>query len=104
MQILIKDRKVELKFNFRAEMLYEEVNGKSFSGHSNSAWLMYMYCTLISNTEDGFIGFKEFIEWLSDNPTTFYDFIKYYTDFQANILEMTSQKKKKKVKSKEEKQ
>lgn len=97
----IQGQEVTVKFNFRAELIFEEALSKTFTGKNNSEWIMYFYATLIANTADGFIGFKDFVNWLSENPTVFYDFIEYYTEYQKNIIELREQAKKpKKVKGK----
>lgn len=93
MIITIKERDVDIKFNFRAEMIFEEVRGHTFNGQNTTEWLMYFYATIIANTQDGFIGFEEYVNWLSDHAEYLYDFIEYYTEINRNIVELRKKKK-----------
>ena len=100
MKINIKGEYLEIKFNFRAELIYEEATGKTFTGQNNSAWLMYFYATVIADTHDGFISFKDFIDWLSEHPELLYEFVEYYTEFQKNVYSLRELKKKQDEKKK----
>lgn len=83
----LNGQEVDIKFKFRSEILFEEVNGKSFTGETISDWLLYFYCTVIANTSDDFIKYDEFVEWLDENPDLLFEFIQWYTEYQSGIIE-----------------
>lgn len=87
MKINIDNQNIELRFRFRSEILFEEIAQKSFQGESVAQWILYFYCTLIANTDDGFIEYDSFVKWLDDNPDALYEFIEFYTKFQSGVLE-----------------
>ena len=86
MTINYNDREITLKFSFRADMLFEDATGKTFTAQTESEWLQYMFCTIIANTKDETLKFDVFLDWVSDNPTVFYDFIEWYSDYQQSVL------------------
>ena len=88
MTIKYNDRDITLKFSFRADMLFEDATGKTFSAQSESEWLQYMFCTIVSLTKDETLKFDDFLDWISDNPTVFYDFIEWYSDYQQSVLNL----------------
>jgi len=81
MKITYQNREIEIKFSFRADMLFEDAVGHSFSGQSETEWLQYFFSTLVAITKDETLKFEEFIDWVSENPTVFYDFLTWYTDY-----------------------
>lgn len=96
MQVKINDETIDLKFNFRAEIIYEQAQGETFQGKGTGDWLIYFFCQIIANTNDGFISFDDYLQWVSDlqNTVSFYEFIEYYTEYQKNILDLRAMKKK----------
>ena len=104
MVIHINDTEVEIKFSFKAEILYEQAQNESFQGKTTGDWLVYFFCQIIANTNDGFISFDEYLNWVSDptNAVAFYEFIEYYTQYQKNILDLRTLKKKEVTKKKPE--
>lgn len=88
MKITYKNREIEIKFSFRADMLFEDAVGHSFSGQTETEWLQYFFCTVVANTKDETLKFDEFVDWVSDNPTVFYQFLEWYTDYQKSVLEL----------------
>ncbi len=88
MKITYQNREIEIKFSFRADMLFEDAVGHSFSGQSETEWLQYFFCTVVAVTKDETLKFEEFVDWISDNPTVFYQFLEWYTDYQKSVLEL----------------
>ena len=88
MTINYKDNEIQLKFSFRADMLFEDATGKTFTAQTESEWLQYMFCTIIAMTKDETLKFDDFLDWVSDNPTVFYDFIEWYSDYQQSVLNL----------------
>lgn len=92
MTITIKERDIDVVFKFRTELLYEDAMEKSFTGNTIREWVTYFYCTIIANTEDGFIKWDEFMDWLDENTDTFYEFISWYNDVQTSIMSLRQKK------------
>ena len=88
MTINYNDREITLKFSFRADMLFEDATGKTFTAQTESEWLQYMFCTIIAMTKDESMKFDDFLDWISDHPTVFYDFIEWYSDYQQSVLHL----------------
>lgn len=93
------ENKVTLKPNFRAEIIFEEALQKSFTGANTSEWIFHMYATLLANTNDTFMEFADFTDWLSANPLSFYEYIDEYAEYQKKILELREKQRKSKKKS-----
>lgn len=88
MTIKYNDREISLKFSFRADMLFEDAVGHTFTAQNESEWLQYLFCTLVALTKDETLKFDDFLDWISDNPTVFYDFIEWYSDYQQSVLNL----------------
>lgn len=93
MDIEINGRKITLKFSFRAEMLFEQINDRSFTAANTTEWIQLFFCYVICATSDGEIKFDDFIGWIDENPDKFYDFITWYTDKMQNISDLRASKK-----------
>ena len=52
MTIKYNDRDITLKFSFRADMLFEDAVGHTFTAQNESEWLQYLFCTLVALTKD----------------------------------------------------
>lgn len=85
MKITINERDIELKFNFKSEMYFESIQKESFTGKNTTEWILLFFCYVIAMTEDGFISYDDFIDWVSTEPVTLYDFIAWYTEEMTNI-------------------
>lgn len=81
MKITIKDREVELKYGFRALMIYEKIYGESFNPKGLSEILCFMYCCIIGANEID-LTFQEYLDWMDQNPTVLGDF----SNWLANIF------------------
>jgi len=88
MTINYNNQEITLRFSFRADMLFESATGHSFSGANESEWLQYMFCNIVAVTKNDGLKFDDFLEWISENPTVFYDYLEWYTDYQKSVLEL----------------
>ena len=88
MKITFNNQEIEMKFSFRADMLFESATGHSFTGANESEWLQYFFCTVVAITKNDALKFDDFLEWISENPTVFYDFLEWYTDYQKAVMEL----------------
>ena len=88
MKIKIKDKEVELKYMFKPEMYFETAAEKPFKGELTTDWILMFFSYIIATEGDGFIGYEEFIDYLSDNPLELYEFIYWYTEQMTNINDL----------------
>lgn len=88
MIINYNNREITLKFSFRSDMLFEDATGKTFTAQNESEWLQYFFCTLVAITKDETLKFDDFLDWISSNPTVFYDFIEWYSDYQQSVMNL----------------
>ena len=88
MIINYNNKEITLKFSFRSDMLFEDATGKTFTAQNESEWLQYFFCTLVAITKDETLKFDDFLDWISSNPTVFYDFIEWYSDYQQNVMNL----------------
>lgn len=80
MRVLIKDKDIELKYSFRAMMLFEEITKKSFSLNGMKDLIVYFYSTIIASDKDLDIDFDWFMDWLDSDPETLNDFSNWVLD------------------------
>ena len=92
MIVNIIDKEVELKFSFKAEMLFEQINEKSFTAQTTTEWVQYFFCVLIAQLGDGALKFEDFIAWLDEHPDTLFEFMQWYTDTFTAINDVRSKK------------
>ncbi len=88
MIINYNNKEITLKFSFRSDMLFEDATGKTFTAQNESEWLQYFFCTLVAITKDETLKFDDFLDWISENPTVFYDFIEWYSDYQQSVMNL----------------
>ena len=68
MKIQIKDKELELKYSFRAMMVFEEITKQSFNLSGMKDLIIYFYSTIIASDKDLDIDFDWFMDWLDSNP------------------------------------
>ena len=88
MIINYNNQEITLKFSFRSDMLFEDAVGHTFKAQNESEWLQYLFCTLVALTKDETLKFDDFLDWISENPTVFYDFIEWYSDYQQSVMNL----------------
>lgn len=93
MTINFNDKEIELRFSFRADMIYENIQGKSFTAQTETEWLVYFYSTYLAITDDTDLTFDDCVKLLDEKPTVLFQFIKWYVDFQSNNLRLIPQEK-----------
>lgn len=93
MTISFNDREIELRFTFRADMIYENIMQKSFKAQTETEWIVYFYSTYLAITDDTDLGLDDFILKLDESPKVLYDFIQWYVDFQINNMKLIPKEK-----------
>lgn len=79
MKITIKETTIELKYSFRAMMIYEKITGTTFNPKGITEIMIYFYSTVLASKKDIAVTFEEFMEWIDDNPTALNDFSQWLT-------------------------
>lgn len=77
MKIQIKDKDIELKYSFRAMMVFEEITGNSFSFKGVKDLIIYFYCTIVASDKDLDLDFDYFMDWLDSNPEELNNFTEW---------------------------
>lgn len=80
MEITINEKKVNLKYSFRAMMIYENITNKSFNPKGISDVVVFFYSVVLASTKDTSYSFDSFIDWLDDNPGAINDFSMWLTE------------------------
>lgn len=93
MTIDFNDKEIELRFSFRADMIYENIMQKSFKAQTETEWIVYFYSTYLAITDDTDLGLDDFILKLDESPKVLYDFIQWYVDFQNNNMKLIPKEK-----------
>jgi len=70
MKVNINGKEVELKYSFRALMVYENITDKAFNPKNLSDIINFFYSCVLCQTmkESEPLGYEEFLDWLDDNP------------------------------------
>lgn len=79
MKIKIGDREVELKYSFRALMLYENIQKKSFNPETTTDVLVFMFCVIMGSNKDIKLDFNEFLDMIDSNPLLVTEFADWLT-------------------------
>lgn len=74
MKINIKNKTVELKYGFRAMLIYEQIQGKSFEPKTIGDVVVFFYSIVLGSTKDFSLTYDDFLDWLDDNPSAVTDF------------------------------
>lgn len=80
MKIKIEDREVELRYSFRALMLYENIQKKSFAPETTTDVLVFMFCCILGSAKDIHLDFNTFLDMLDENPNLVIEFSNWLTD------------------------
>lgn len=104
MKINIKDRDIELKYTFRAHILYENITGENFAPTGLTSIINFYYSTIMANDRDINLEYDEFLDFLDANPETLKEFsgwlvsnIKKDEDLTQDSTKKNTSKSKKKA-------
>ena len=68
MKVTFNGKEYEIKYSFRAYMIYENIMGKSFSPQGLTDMIVFFYSSLLSVAKGDIIKYEDFLDWLDDNP------------------------------------
>lgn len=80
MKININGNDVELKYSFRAMMIYEKIAGGTFEPKGITELMIYFYSTIIASDKNIQLDFDGFMDWIDENPKVIQDFAKWLTE------------------------
>lgn len=87
MTIKIHDRDVELKYSFRALMIYENIQNKTFAPQSMTDVLVFFFSVIIASDKDAHLSFDEFLDMIDEKPSLVADFSEWLTnEFNQNSM------------------
>lgn len=84
MTIKIKDKEIELKYSIRSMLMYENITEKTFSPQTMTDVITFMYCVIVSSSNDYSLKFDDFIEELDNNPEIIKDFSEWLQSSATN--------------------
>lgn len=74
MTITIHNDNIDLKYSFRAMMIYEKITGTSFNPKGITEIMIYLYSTILASAKDIALTFDEFMDWIDNNPQILTEF------------------------------
>lgn len=103
MNITIKDEVIEMRYSFRALMIYENIMQKSFQGNGVTEILTFMYCIILGSKKDLQFTYDEFLDMVDENPALIKEFSEWLTETVQHNNELLmkkeiSEEEKKKIK------
>ena len=94
MKLKILDKEIEVKFTFRANVTYEYAHGETFMADTTEHFIEYFYYSVMAVLGDGAMSFKDFYDFINENPWYYYEFVEEWTHTMTNINEMREKAKK----------
>jgi len=106
MKINIKDQEVELKYSFRALIIFEEITSKTLTVPESLKDILILFYSVILASAKGSLQdwtWDNFMDWLDDNPEITIEFTQWLKDVletQNGITEKHSKDVEKKTRRK----
>ena len=77
MKVTFNEKEYELKYSFRAYLIYENIMDKSFSPQGLTDMIVFFYSSLLAAAKGDTIKYEDFLDWLDDNPDELNKFSKW---------------------------
>lgn len=100
MKIKFNNNEYEMKYSFRALMIYENIMGKSFNPQGLTDIIIFFYSTVLANSNNATILYDDFLDWLDENPNELNNFSEWLMDALGLNSFLTPEVKDKKDKKK----
>lgn len=84
MKITINEKEIELKYSFRALMMYENINGNTYNGGGLTEAITLFYCIVVTSSKDYSLDYDNFIDWLDENQDTLKEFFTWISSIGNN--------------------
>ena len=88
MKININGREIELRYTFRAMIIFEKICNSTFTGNGITEVLCYLYSTILASDRDNPLTFDAFMDWIDENPqviTEFSEWLQKVVDMNGYI-------------------
>lgn len=79
MKVTINNKEIELKYSFRAMMIYEKITGTSFNPKGVTEILIYFYSSILASDKNINLTFEDFMNWVDGEPTALNEFSTWLT-------------------------
>lgn len=80
MKITIKENEIELKYSYRALMIYENIQKQSFNPKTLTDIIVFFYAIVVSSSKGKEVLFDDFMDWIDENPTSITEFSNWLAD------------------------
>lgn len=106
MKVTLNEKEYEMKYSFRALMIYENIMGKSFNPTGLTDIIVFFYATVLAVAKGDIIKYDDFLDWLDEHPDEMNNFSEWLMDalgLNGFLTPEVKEKKEKKASKKEEK-
>lgn len=104
MKITINEIEYDVKYSFRAHMVYENSTNKTYPNNTITDLIIFFYCCLLASNKDISLSMDEFIDYLDENPDKLTEFSNLLIAKNEKVKAMspkeTTDKKEKKTNQK----
>lgn len=103
MDITIKEKTYNVKYGFRALLIYENITNESFKPNGLNSMFILFYSCIMAGNKDATIDFESFVDALDEQPekvSEFGDYILAMMIKNDKLSEQVTEKKTAKKKSK----
>lgn len=79
MIINVKGKDITLRYSFRALMLFENIQDKSFTPSTTTDVLVFMYCVIMGSEKNLDFTFDEFLDMIDEDQSLVVKFSEWLT-------------------------
>lgn len=77
MKVKVNEREIELKWTFRALLIYEQLTNSTFEPKTLGDIVNFLFCIILGSDRDLKISFDDFLDWLDENPNAINEFAQW---------------------------
>ena len=99
----INGKEYQLKYSFRALMIYENITHKSFNPKTITDMIVFFYSIILASNKGCELMFEDFMDWIDDNPESVNDFSTWLTQIFTQQQEISPNDNKKELTEEESK-
>lgn len=99
----INGKEYQLKYSFRALMIYENITHKAFNPKTITDMIVFFYSIILAANKGCELMFEEFMDWIDDNPESVNDFSTWLTQIFTQQQEISPVDNKKELTEEESK-
>lgn len=103
MEIKINEKTYDVKYGFRALLIYENITNESFQPNGLNSMLILFYSCVMAGNKDATIDFESFVDALDEQPEKVSEFGDYILAMMSKNDKLTEQVTEKKTAKKKNK-